>query len=248
VLENEDFIKWATENVVVVMGHDGATGNNEPHKPLEVEDPKTHEKKQVCPLYPGMTCDQHKALRRDAQAGGKDGLGKIDVPGGFPNTWMVGPDGKVERIDGAKQQAAGSVMDALIAFQKTYPEKPILRKRWEEYQKALEEADKTLEEGKWKSVLAALAKVDKDAKKLTPALTAKVKEKADALNAKVVEKFGSIKDGDGDAAAKLKAVRALRSDVSAKLSAGALAVVTDLDAWIKEAAAAAAPAPAAGGK
>ena len=51
VFEKDDFIAWANENVVTMVGHNGATGGKEDHKPTEVTDPKTKEKKSVCPSY-----------------------------------------------------------------------------------------------------------------------------------------------------------------------------------------------------
>lgn len=239
MLENKDFITWSSESCVVVCGHDGVTGaNNKAHEPVEETDAKTKEKKSVCPLYPGLTCDEHKAIRQDVEAG-KDGLPKIEVPGGFPNSWMVGPDGKVEKIDQKVAMAAGALQDALIAFQKTYEAKPLPFKKWEGYKKQLVDAGKALGDGKLKLALAAVAKVDGDAKKLTPGLVDLVKAKASAINEKAVAQLTEVKDGTLDVAAKVKAVRALRAEVGQKLSTGNLAVLADIDAWLKENAAAA---------
>jgi hypothetical protein len=238
VLENEEFVAWANENVVIVLGHDGATGDNKQHEAKEVEDPKTKEKKKVCPLYDGLTCEEHKAIRQDVA---KDGWGKIDVPSGFPNTWMVGPDGKVERIEGDDQQVAKNVQDALVDFQKKYEGKPLTWKKYEAYRKSFADGDKALGEEKWKAALAAYAKVDADAKKLPAGMAEKVAAKTKDLNDKVAAKFEEVKAGEADAVAKAKAVKALRAEVGAKLSTGPLPVVADLDAWIKENGAPAAP-------
>jgi hypothetical protein len=242
VLEDDDFIAWANENVVIVLGHDGAVGDKEQHKPVEVTDPKTKEKKEICPLYDGLTCEEHKAIRRDA-ASPKDGLGKIDIPSGFPNTWMVGPDGTVEKIDPKDQQVAKNVEDALVAFQKKFEGKPLPWKKYDAHRKSISEGDKALEEGKWKAALAAYAKVDADAKKLPKGMLDRLKAKLDAANEKIVAKFAELRDGEGDAAAKAKSVKALRADVGAKFSTGALAVVAEMDTWIKESAAVPASPP-----
>lgn len=242
MLENKDFITWSAENCVVVCGHDGATGSNKQHDPVEETDPKTKEKKSVCPLYPGLTCDEHKMIRADV-GHPKDDFGKIEVPSGFPNSWMVGPDGKVEKLEQKDCMAAGALQDALIAFQKTYEAKPIGFKKWEGYKKLLAEGDKALADGKLKAALAPLAKVDAEAKKLSPGLIELVKAKVGAVNEKAVAQFTETKDGTLDVAAKTKAVRALRADlVGVKFSTGNLPVVADIDAWLKENAAAAAPA------
>lgn len=241
MLENEDFLTWANENIVTVVGHDGATGENKQHEPVEVKDAKTKEVSKVCPLYEGLTCEEHQGIRREA-SNPKDGFGKIEVPSGFPNSWMVGPDGVVERIEPKDQQTAGKVQELLQEFQKKYDGKPLTMKKYEAYRKAMVEGDKAVEDGKWRAALAAYAKVDADAKKLPAGLAERLKAKIDAANEKVAAKFAEVKDGDLDAAAKMKAVRALRGEVGTKFSTGHLAVVADIDAWIKEQAAAAAPA------
>jgi len=241
VLENKDFITWSGENCVVVCGHDGATGTNKPHDPVEETDAKTKEKKSVCPLYTGLTCEEHKAIRREVERP-KDDVGKIEVPSGFPNSFMVGPDGKVEKLEQKDAMAPGALQDALLAFQKTYEAKPITFKKWDGYRKLLADSDKALADGKLKAALGPIAKVDADAKKLTPGLLEVVKTKLAAVNEKAVAQLAEIKDGTLDVAAKLKAARALRAEVSAKLSSGNLPVLAELDAWLKETAAAAAPA------
>jgi hypothetical protein len=75
--------------------------------------------------------------------------------------------------------------------------------------------------------------------KLTPGLVDLVKAKASAINEKAVAQLTEVKDGTLDVAAKVKAVRALRAEVGQKLSTGNLAVLADIDAWLKENAAAA---------
>jgi hypothetical protein len=237
VLEAKDFVEWANENVVLVVGHDGATGGKEKHKPLEVKEKEGT--KEACPRYPGLTCAEHEAMRADV-AKGVDGFGgKIEVPSGFPNSWMVGPDGTVEAMDKSKSVVAKGCQECLVEFQKKFEGKPLTAKKHGDYRKHLADGDKAADEGKWKAALASYAKVDADAKKLPKALLEKVASRAEALNGKVADAFAKVKEGDGDAAAKLKAVRALRSEVGAKLSTGPLACAADLDAWIKEAAAAA---------
>ena len=240
MLENEEFAAWTIENCVAVVGHNGAV-HGEDHKPVDVTDPKTKEKKSVCPSYLGLTCPEHQAIQSEI-ASPKDGVGKIDMPNGVPATFMVGPDGTVEKMDQAKSMVAKSAIDELTAFQKKYDAKPIGGKRYEVYKKALADSDAAVAATKWKDALAALVKVDADGKKLSKGLVEKVKAKADALNELLKARFEELKSGESAAAAKSKAVKQLRADVSAKLLSGVLPVVADLDAWIKEQAAAAAPA------
>lgn len=241
MLSNDDFIAWTNENAVVEVGHSGAVGGKEDHKPVEETDPKTKEKRSVCPSYPGLTCEEHRKCRADASSGA-EGTPKIGEAAGVPNSWVILPDGTVEQFDQAKSMSPKDAVEEMTRYQKNVQGKPIGSKKYEVYRKQLAEGDKAIEDGKWKVGLAAYLKVDADAKKLTEALAEKVKAKLAVANDKVVAKFTELKDGEGDAAAKLKAVKALRAEVGTKFSSGFLASVAEMDAWIKETAAAAAPA------
>ena len=160
MLENEEFATWTNENCLCVVGHDGATGGKDDHKPAEETDPKTKEKRSVCPLYHGLTCDEHKAVKADA-LNPKDGNPKIEFPNTVPHTWMIGPGGIVERMD---QKAAGltkTAIEALVAFQAGYPDKPVPSKKFEAYKKLFADADKAIEAMKWKDALSAYGKIDR---------------------------------------------------------------------------------------
>jgi hypothetical protein len=234
VLQNDEWVAWANENVVLVVGHDGATGENKQHEPTKITDAKSKEEKEICPLYTGLTCAEHKQIVHDVSSP-PDGFGKIDVPGGFPNSWMVGPDGKVEKLEGKDAGIPKNLEDALVAFQKKYDAKPIPAKTWDKLKKALADGDAALEAGKLKDALAAYAKVDSDGlAKKQKHLIDKVKAKTDAVNAKAVAQLAEIKDGSAAPADKVKALKALRDQIGAKLSFGNLAVVADVDALLKD--------------
>lgn len=236
MLDHDDFIAWSNENIVAVVGHDGATGGKEDHKPVTEKDPKTKEEREICPTYPGLTCAEHKALRA-AFSNPPDGWGKIGQSDGVPNHWMVGPDGVCEKIENKDAALPKALIEVLTAFQKKYDGKPVALKKWDAYNKQFADAEKALADGKWKAALAAYAKVDADGKKLSKGLVDKVAAKATELNDKVAARFTELKDGTDDDATKLKAVKALRAEVGQKLSTGFLPVVAELDAWIKEASA-----------
>jgi hypothetical protein len=241
VFESDDFIAWANENCVVAIGHSGATPGNEDHKPVSVTDPKTKETKEVCPKYAGLTCAEHQAVRSGAD-NPPEGWSKMPESKGVPNNAVFKPDGTVEKLDNKEALVVKALIDALTARQPNKKDdKPIPFKKWDVYVKAFEDGDKAAADGKWKAALSALAKVDADAKKLSKALADKLAAKEKDLNDKVVAKLAEIKDGSGDDAAKLKDVKALRADVGAKLSTGNLPVVADIDAFIKEHGAPAAP-------
>ncbi len=237
MFENADFISWANENVVFVVGHKGkshkdAGGGGDKDKDADGKKSKPA-KEGDCPLYPGITCEEHEKIMEDA-TGGKGGP-QLSVKG-YPTSYMIAPDGTFEQH--RKDRAVKDLEDGVADFAKKSKVKP--SKKYQVYLDALDAGDKAAQGGKWKDALAQYLKVDAAPKKMT-SLASRLATHVDELNAKVVEAFGKVKDDASlDLVAKIKAVKALRSDVGAKLASGPLAVVAELDAWIKDN-----PAPAA---
>ena len=74
MLENGKFVDWANENIIVVVGH------TEDKHPTEYEDEKG-KMAPGCPLYRGLTCEQHRAITGECR-NASDDLPKIGpVPG-----------------------------------------------------------------------------------------------------------------------------------------------------------------------
>jgi hypothetical protein len=112
---------------------------------------------------------------------------------------------------------------------------------WKDYEKlntAFETGGKAVESGDFKAAIAAYAAVEKKAGKMPESVGKKLKERVEALNAKVVEAFEAAKAVE-DVAKRAKDMKALRASVAAKIGATALPVLADIDAWLK-----ANPAPA----
>jgi hypothetical protein len=247
VLENADFIAWANENVVMLVGHKGSqhkppaakdskdpkTGKDAKEDPAPPAEPATSGGAAGCSLYPGLACADHEKIMEEATT---TGTPKLEVKG-YPTSFMIAPDGTFVQHKSDREPKA--CMNALIDYQKKFKFK-IASKKFAGYIATIGDGDAAVEAGKWKDALAAYGKIDAEGKKLS-SLQAELKAKIDGLNGKVVEAFGKLKDGEGDAAAKNKSIKALRADVSAKLSSGALPVLADIDEWLK---ANPAPAPA----
>lgn len=223
MLDNEDFVKYANENLICVVGH-----NDDGHA-AETEDAKG-KKVPGCDLYPGLTCDQHKAVMRDVGSGA-NGLPKIELPNGVPNSWLVAPDGTVEQIEPAKQQSAGGVQELAEALQKKAG-KAVSWKDYEKLQDGFATGARATEAGDFKAAIAAYAAIDKKAAKLPEAFGTRLKAAVEALNAKAVEAFEAVKALE-DAAKRDKDMKALRAKVSAKVGSAALPVLADIDAWLK---------------
>ncbi len=223
MLENEDFVKFANENVICVVGH-----NDTGHK-AEVEDAKG-KMSPGCALYPGMECKQHQDIYSEVGRP-PDGMPKIELPNGVPNSWLVGPDGTVQKIEPADQQSAGKVQELLEALQKPAG-KAIGWKDYEKLSSAFEAGAKAVEAGDWKAALVAYQQVEKKAGKMPASVGERLGKGVEALNAKVVEAFEALKAAE-DVAQRDKDMKALRAKVSAKLGPKALPVLADIDAWLK---------------
>jgi hypothetical protein len=223
VLDNEDFVKFANESIICVVGH------NDPNHPTETEDEKG-KKTPGCPLYPGLTCEEHRAINQQV-SNPPTGCPKIELPNGVPNSWLVAPDGTVEQIPSADQQSAGKVQELAEALQKKAG-KSIGWKDYSKISEAFEAGAKAIEESDFKAALSAYAQIDKKAAKMPASVGERLTKQVEALNAKIAEAFEALKAVE-DPVQRDKDVKALKSKVMTKLSGKALPVLADIDAWLK---------------
>jgi hypothetical protein len=229
VLENEDFVKFANENVICVVGH------NDTGHAAEIEDAKGN-KTPGCALYPGLQCKDHQAIMGEV-AQPAEGMPKIELPNGVPNSWLIAPDGTVEKIESADQQSAGKVQELIEALQKKSG-KAIGWKDYEKLSTAFETGAKATETGDLKAAITAYQQIEKKAGKMPASVGERLTKCVEALNAKAVEAFEALKSAE-DAVQRDKDMKALKSKVAAKIGPKALPVLADIDAWLK-----ANPAPA----
>ena len=225
MLENKNFVEWANENVVVVVGH------SETEHPTEVEDEKGT-KTPGCPLYKGLTCEQHRAIVGECRNPG-EGLPKLESTNLMPNSWFVTPDGTVTQVEAEAQQVAGKIEELVAEMQKTAG-KSLPYKKYEKYLEAFQATDAAITDGKLKDAIKALQKVEKDEKKLPDGMKADVDKRIESLDKAAQAQFDAISGGEDDTAAKLKAANKLKSDVGARFKRGYLPVVEKITAWIKE--------------
>ncbi len=228
MLENKKFVEWANENIVVVIGH------TQTDHPTEVEDAKG-KKVTGCPLYKGMTCEQHRAIPGQCGNPG-EGMPEVKSTNMMPNSWLVSPSGEVTKIEGADQQSGGKIEELVAEIQKAAG-KHLSYKKYSKYLGSFEASDAALRGDKLKDAIKELAKVEKDAKKLPEGMKAEVTKRFDAINAKAVEALEAIKAGD--AAVGVKAANKLKTVVGKRFKRGYLPVVDQIKAWLKEAKAAA---------
>jgi hypothetical protein len=239
VFENPEFIAWANETIVFLVGY-GGKDHKAPEAAPEGEEGKAEGTKHApkageCSLYAGLTCDDHERILEEATSG--KGGPKLDCPG-YPYSYMVAPDGTFEQHK--KDRVVQELKDGVADFAKKVKLKP--SKKYQGWLASLEAGDKARDAGKWKDAIAGYLKVDAVAKK-APSLAPGLSTRIEALNEAVAASFATLtSDAATDVVAKIKAARALRSQVGTKFSTGYLPVVAEIDAWLK---ANPMPAPAA---
>jgi len=270
VLENEEFIAWANEHVVVLVGHGRGS-----HGTVDVVKPAKGEPKKQCALYPGLTCEQHDQVTKDST--GKDDArddakpdGKAKKPAkkkekakdnekdappafpvlkfdGIPASFVVTPEGETEAHKSDREP--GACRTRLEEGQKAFDEHPILASQWAAVKAAWTEVEKAAKATKGKATLEAVAATEAVVGGALPKVWAeRVKAKVDAVDAKATAKLADLKKLKDPAAAQ-KAIEALRAELDVALAAGPLPVLARIDAALGREPAAAPPAapPAADG-
>lgn len=118
VFKDPRFVAYANEHLVVVIGHAPGDAQLDPHPPRE---------DGSCPLYPGLTCDQHEILYARG----------LEVVSGFqssPGCFLLHPD-KI-----AKGAEAKALLVPEARFPKSGADVEGFLKAFEEGRKALAEA------------------------------------------------------------------------------------------------------------
>ena len=245
VLEDAEFAAWANENVVVVAAH--ARGS---HGTVDVAKPAKGEPKKQCSLYPGLTCEQHDQAFKDARVGdGKDEKDdkdkakkpagkKKDAPpplprfkvDGIPASFVILPD--LTTVEHKAHGEPGSCRSVLEEEQRKCEEHPIPASKWADVKAAWAEVEKTFKTSKWKATLEAIAKTEAVVGGALPkSYTARVKEKVDAIDAKIALRLADAKKLK-DPAVAAKAATALKAEIDVALAAGPLPVAAAIDEFL----------------
>jgi hypothetical protein len=215
-MDNEDFIAWANETIVVCVAH-GDKG----HDPAE----------GVCPLYPGLTCEQHQQASMD-MTNAPEGLPKIASPDGVPWGCLIKPDGSIHEFEKGDDRVSGKLMDVAAEVQKPFGD-PLVMKKYEKIQEAFADADAAIEKGDWKAAIKAYAELEKGRKKAPAALTERLDAKEKDLDDRLDAAWTEIEGGSLDPAAKVKAANELLGKVKQTLGPRYVAVKVKIEAWLK---------------
>lgn len=166
------------------------------HKPEAYTDPRTHEEKERCPLYPSITCDVHENMHCD-----------VLKTNHTPSAIILKPDGSII-FDVAEMDRANSLGATVKKLDEAVARvgRGMARAEYDRVLHELEAIDGDLAAGKYDRAVSALKRVSA-LKGLTPAMReGRVKAKQDEIEAKgraLVDEAKAKHDSAPDEALKL---------------------------------------------
>jgi hypothetical protein len=201
------------------------------HDPVRTKDAQGHEVER-CPLYPGMTCQDHVDAMVDIGDTRDDALVPIPFIQLCPNSWLVPPTGKPVRIPEEDQFVAAKVRKRVEALQKTLG--PAVPARAAGAVGAiLARADEALEADRWGDALHALAGVSEQVPEPPKGIRWLVQRRMADLDERVGWAFEDLRDGKGPRAKRVAAVKALLASVDVSVLGHELPALARLRAWLK---------------
>lgn len=183
------FIKMARQEILCVIAHRGVKKGEE-HKPEEMRDPRSGAVVYRCPLYEGVTCEQHRTIY-----GPLRGRYRFKEP---PATFLLDPNGEV--LIGAE----GFPLQAFHALKKVKEAQSKLGGRsvtagqYRKIQKEFDKAEAKLVEEKYYLAIADFKRLVKK-KRLTEPIRAravKALEDINEIGLQLLEKGRKLHEND----------------------------------------------------
>lgn len=228
MLTNKGFIKWANENVVVLISHN-ELGHDE-----EVDEKVTGKGARECPLYPGMRCRDHLDIAVETDNSRDDELPVIPFIELCPNSWLIHPDGTPEPIEEKAQFTTKGIRDAAAAAQKKIG-KTVAPKGYPALKAHAVAAQKALDDESWKAGLEALAKLQGAVKAPGKGLMAWIKARVELVDEEVEFTFEDARDDtDLTDAKKRAALKPLFDSVNVKVGKAYVPVRDKLAKWLAD--------------
>ncbi len=227
MLTNKGFIKWANENLVVLIAH-----NELGHD--EIEDAKiTGKDNRRCPLYPGLTCREHLDIAVETDNGRDDELPVVPFVELCPNSWLIRPDGQVTAIEEKAQFTSKGIKDATKTVQKELGDatsyklaKPLLP--------FAAAALAAFDDEKWRDGLERLAKLRADVKKPGKGLLHWIGLRTTYVDEEIQFLFeDAVEDADLSLSEKRQALVPLFRSVDVKVGDAYVPVRDKLAKWLK---------------
>lgn len=194
--ENQLFVKKAIEELVCVMGHRGAAKGDE-HEPEQVRDPRSGAVVFRCPLYQGITCEQHKSLYSRLHS-----RYKFKEP---PATFLLDPNGEILIGTEGFSPVAFFALKKVKEAQSKLDGKTIGASSYRKILKAFDAAESKLVDEKYLYAIADYKKILKK-KHLTPPLKARAEEalkEVVAIGLVLIDKAKLMQADDPEGAMKL---------------------------------------------
>jgi hypothetical protein len=199
-LSTAKFADTLNEAAVALIGQD------KDHAPVKGVDPKTGKEIDVCPQFPGISCDLH--ARGIAEAGGR--FAWVDLPAVF----MCKPDGElVHGQDDFKDLSGAAILARLDELQKKLGQ-AASRTQLRQAESVLAKGDERLEKGKYLDAVKHYEKVSKDAK-LSDPLRKVAGARIEALDAKAAALVEAAK-AEKDRQAAIVKLRKLAADLKGR--------------------------------
>ena len=133
LFHNPVFVQHISEFAVAAIGHSNG------HQEVEAVDPRTGQKRQVCPIYGSIPCSAHQATSSQAR-------GNFEFKG-VPASFAADAQGKlVSKIEGRSPQA---VIDALNEAQMKIGKPPLRGSQIAKLERDLFKGDAQLAKGKF---------------------------------------------------------------------------------------------------
>lgn len=202
VLTNRSFVRWANENVVVLVSH------NELGHDAEIVENATGSETERCPLYPGMTCRDHLNAAVDVDNARDEDLVKIPFVELCPNTWLVRPDREVVRVEEKDQFEPAAVKKQVTKLQEDLG-KTLSPTRYVEIRNLLARGDAALDDETWRRALEDWAAVAKLEPEPHASLRALLEARLTLLDEAVEFQIEDLTEDDEPGADTLKAARTL---------------------------------------
>lgn len=246
-------MKWANENVVVLIAHN-ELGHDELEPEKEGGEPR-------CPLYPGLRCRDHLNIAVDTENSREEHLPRVPFLELCPNSWLIAPTGGFPEHSAstgdAKKEDGEKAKGDEPADDKYAPVRPISEKDQftskgirtqvgavqkhlgetlsyevgQKIYKVFAEAERHAERDDWAGVMAALATLEKHVKKAPLSLRRLMQERL----ADVSEEIGYVLEDQRDEK-DVAGARKLLQIANIKVFGLELPVRKEIEAWLKTAA------------
>lgn len=226
VLTRKAFVRWSRDALIPLVVH-----NERLHEETEVE--VDGEVVRRCALYPGLSCRDHVRAAVDVDNARGEHLVQVPFVELCPNSWLVLPDGEVQRIAEKDQfdpkairRQVERVQEGLGASLEADVVVPV--------REALERAEAALDDDRWREALEALAGIERHVPAPHAALRALVRRHFEAIDEWVAFEAEDALEREEPTDADRALLARLASAVNVLVYGRMVPIKAKLDAWLRD--------------